>query len=192
MPRLILRRLAASDGDRVLGWRNSEAVRPFMYGDHLITREAHTLWLAAGLDASDRRHWIVDLDGQPIGLASVVRIDPASGRADWAYYLAEPAARGQGVGAAVERLVLGWAFEVCGVRKLWCEVLVENDAVWRLHESFGFRREALLRAHVVKDGVARDVVGLGLLACEWPQARSRADERLAAKGWDRSALHIDD
>ncbi len=166
-----LRPLAEADGARVLGWRNAPEVARWMYGDHRIGEEEHARWLGGALTRADQCYWIVELDGEPVGLANLARIDREAGRCDWAFYLADPATRGRGVGAAVEWLVLRHVFDGLKLRKLWCEVLADNAGVIRLHERFGFRREALFREHVVKAGVARDVVGLGLLARDWPQAR---------------------
>ncbi len=73
----------------------------------------------------------------------------------------------------------GWA-----LRKLWCEVLMTNETVWKLHQKFGFRQEALFRAHVVKAGVPIDVMGLGLLAEDWSAARPAMIARLARLGFD--------
>ena len=173
-----LRRLAAADGPRVLAWRNSQEVAAYMYGDHAIAEAEHARWLDAALTRPDRCYWIVELDGAPVGLANLARIDPEASRCEWAFYLADPAVRGRGVGAAVEYLVLGHVFEARGLNKLWCEVLAGNAAVVRLHERFGFTREALFRDHVRKAGVFHDVVGLGLLRREWPRVKAAAQARL--------------
>lgn len=186
-----LRTIAEADSARVLAWRNSDAVAPFMYADHKITQAEHDRWFASLAGSSDRRYWIVELDGAPVGLANIVRIDAANRRCEWAYYLADPAVRGRGVGSCVEFMVLDYVFETLGLDKLWCEVLVENEGVWRLHQSFGFTREALYRRHVYKAGQPHDVVGLGLLAKEWRAARPVAIERLAAKGYDPSQLSVE-
>lgn len=178
-----LRPLAAADSERVLAWRNSDAVAPFMYTDRPISGE-HGRWLAAALTADDRRYWIIELDDRPVGLANLARIDRGNARCEWAYYLADPAVRGRGVGAVVEFAVLDCVFGPLGLHKLWCEVLLDNEAVWRLHESFAFRREALYRDHVRKGGAWRDVVGLGLLADDWAAARPACAARLAQKGHD--------
>jgi hypothetical protein len=90
-----------------------------------------------------------------------------------------------------EHLVLEHAFGSLGVRKLWCEVFLANEAVWKLHLSFGFQREALFRAHVVKGGLPQDVVGLGLLSSEWAVRRDAAAARLEARGLLASAALID-
>jgi RimJ/RimL family protein N-acetyltransferase len=63
-------------------------------------------------------------------------------------------------------------------------VLVGNEPVWKLHEGFGFTREALFRAHVVKDGAPADVVGLGLLAADWTARREASRERLRSRGFE--------
>lgn len=182
-----LRPLEAGDGETVLAWRNSEAVAPYMYSEHAIMPDEHAAWLARALEGGadpqgDRRFWIIELDGAGVGLANLVKIDRANSKCEWAYYLADPATRGRGVGSVVEFLVLGFVFERLGLNRLWCEVLVENAAVWGLHERFGFRREALFRAHVRKAGVFRDVVGLGMLRADWPAAKAAALARFAEKG----------
>ena len=75
-----------------------------------------------------------------------------------------------------------------GFNKLWCEVLLENEAVWKLHESFGFVREALYREQVFKAGRFQDVVGLGMLARDWRAARPAIEARLRERGHDPDAL----
>jgi RimJ/RimL family protein N-acetyltransferase len=55
--------------------------------------------------------------------------------------------------------------------------------VIKLHETFGFKREALFREHVWKGGVAQDVVGLGLLAADWAEIREETRARLRKHGF---------
>jgi len=176
----------------VLAWRNSPEVAAYMYTDHAISVEEHARWLAAALSAEDRRYWIIEMDGVPVGLANLARIDHAARRCEWAYYLAGSSTRGKGVGAQVEYAVIRYVFAGLKLNKLWCEVLLENEAVWKLHESFGFRREALLRQHVCKGGRFQDVVGLGLLAEDWAMAGPACAKRLLAKGIDPSTLTVPD
>ena len=178
-----LRPLTEADSAQVLAWRNSPQVSAYMYTDHAISADEHARWLAGALGAHDRHHWIIEDDGAPVGLASVTGIDHARRRCEWAYYLGEASVRGRGVGAAVEFIVIDHVFSALGLHKLWCEVLLDNEAVWRLHESFGFRREAHLRDHVLKAGRYQDVVGLGLLVGDWAQAHEACLARLAAKGY---------
>jgi UDP-4-amino-4,6-dideoxy-N-acetyl-beta-L-altrosamine N-acetyltransferase len=173
-----LRPLTADDKDRLFTWRNSPEVAAYMYTDHQIGRDEHDRWFAAIEGDARRVYWIIELDGEPVGLANLYDIDRANGRCAWAYYLASPSVRGRGVGGAVEYQVIERVFGELGLRKLWCEVLASNEAVWKLHQGFGFEIEARFRSHVVKGGEPRDVIGLGLLKEDWLAARDAIRERL--------------
>jgi UDP-4-amino-4,6-dideoxy-N-acetyl-beta-L-altrosamine N-acetyltransferase len=175
----------------LLDWRNRPEVAAYMYTDHHISPDEHARWFAGAMVASDRRYWIIELDGEPVGLANLAGIDASRRRCEWAYYLAEPSVRGRGVGAAVEFAMIDHVFGDLDLHKLWCEVLVENEAVWKLHESFGFRREARYRDHVWKAGRFHDVVGLGLLAADWVRSRGHCAERLAQKGYEPETLTLE-
>ncbi|HVY33311.1 MAG TPA: UDP-4-amino-4,6-dideoxy-N-acetyl-beta-L-altrosamine N-acetyltransferase [Caulobacteraceae bacterium] len=186
MTAVVLRTLQPDDKDRLLAWRNSPEVSAYMYSDHAISPEEHARWFA-GIAGDDRRDYrIIEVDGVPVGLANFYEIDRVQGRASWAFYLADPSVRGKGVGGIVEYLMIERAFGELGLRKLWCEVLASNEAVWKLHQKFGFTVEARFRHHVVKNGEPQDVVGLGLLADEWPARREAMRERFrrtGAKSW---------
>lgn len=183
-----LRQVEHEDSARLLAWRNSPEVAAYMYTDHKISQLEHDRWFAAALTLEDRRYWIIEMDGEPVGLANLARIDPIVRRCDWAYYLGEASTRGRGVGAQVEYIVLRHVFETMGFHKLWCEVLKDNEAVWKLHESFGFTREACYREHVCKGGRFQDVVGLGMLKADWEAAKPGIEAKLREKGIDPASL----
>ncbi len=181
-PAVTLRDLTPDDSARIHGWRNGEAVRAFMYTDHLISPEEHARWFA-GIAADDRRrYWIIEADGRPVGLANLYDIDRRHGRCAWAYYLADPSVRGLGLGSYVEFWMIEQVFGAQGLTKLWCEVLETNEAVWRLHEKHGFVQEARFRRHVVQDGWAIDVLGQGLLQEDRAARREAMAARLVEKG----------
>ncbi len=180
-----LRPLRPDDQDRLLSWRNSPEVSAYMYSDHAISPEEHARWFAAIAGDERRDYRIIEVDGAPVGVANFYDIDRAQGRGSWAFYLADPSVRGKGVGGMVEFLMIERAFGELGLRKLWCEVLASNEAVWKLHLKFGFTVEARFRSHVVKHGEPQDVVGLGLLAEEWASNGDRMLEKLQRMGFVR-------
>lgn len=186
MTKIVLRDLVAADRARIHAWRNSPEVAAYMYTDHAISAEEHDRWFDGLAGDTRRQYWIIEVNDEPVGLANLVNIDRTAGRCDWAYYLASPSVRGLGVGSYVEFWVIDYVFGVLGLRKLWCEVLASNEAVWGLHLKHGFEREALYRAHVIKNGAPADVIGLGLLAEDWASRRAAMRERLLAKGFNIS------
>lgn len=177
-----LRDIDEGDRQRLLTWRNLPSVAEYMYSDHEITPEEHDQWFDTTRHRDDRRYWIIELDGAPVGLANLVDIDLDARRCTWAFYLADDSTRGRGVGSWVEYNVLEFVFETLGLEKLYCEVLSTNGAVVAMHESFGFRREAYHRSHVWKAGLPQDVVGLGILRSEWESLRPAVQQRLTDKG----------
>jgi len=185
-----LRPIRPGDSARLLAWRNAPHVAAYMYSDHEIGQAEHDGWFAGALSSPDRRYWIIARGGEDVGLVNLTRIDPVNRKCDWAYYLGETSTRGQGVGACVEYIVLEEVFGPMRLNKLNCEVFADNEAVWRLHESFGFTREALFRDHVRKGDAFKDVVGLGILARDWAAARPACEARLREKGRDPAALRI--
>jgi UDP-4-amino-4,6-dideoxy-N-acetyl-beta-L-altrosamine N-acetyltransferase len=187
-PRVELRPLEADDADRVLGWRNSPDVRAYMYTDHVIAPEEHARWFAGIPGDPARTYWIIEMDGRPVGLANLYDLDRRNQRCGWAYYLADPSVRGLGVGSYVEYWVLEYVFEALKLAKLWCEVLASNEAVWKLHETFGFTVEAHFRGHVIKQGSRADVLGLGLLTSDWRERRPAMAERLRLRGYEPPAV----
>jgi UDP-4-amino-4,6-dideoxy-N-acetyl-beta-L-altrosamine N-acetyltransferase len=183
-PRVELRRLEDEDRDRILEWRNSPDVRAYMYTDHVISPDEHARWWAGIPADPSRTYWAIELDGAPVGLANLYDLDRRNQRCAWAYYLAEPQVRGLGVGSYVEYWVLDYVFEGLKLAKLWCEVLASNEAVWKLHETFGFLVEARFRGHVIKGDTRVDVLGLGLLAADWRARRPAMAERLKLRGYE--------
>ncbi|HEX5379980.1 MAG TPA: UDP-4-amino-4,6-dideoxy-N-acetyl-beta-L-altrosamine N-acetyltransferase [Phenylobacterium sp.] len=178
-----LRPATQADAARMLDWRNQPQVARWMYSDHLITPQEHARFMATALTDPARRYWIVELDGAPVGLAGLVDISAQNRKATLVHYLADPATRGRGLGAFVEVWLLDQTFRELGLNKLCCEVMFENERAWRMHEGFGFTREAFYRAHVWKAGRPCDVVGLAILADEWAALRPASVERLRARGF---------
>ena len=167
-----LRRMRLDDITVVREWRNLPDVARYMYTDHQISEGEHARWFGDALDRPDRMYWIIELDGQPVGLANLVDISERHRRASWAFYLADPAVRGRGVGSFTETFVLEHAFVELRLHKLCCEVLGSNDAVVKMHQKFGFVVDGVLREHIWKDGRFDDVVTLSMTADEY-QARYR-------------------
>ena len=166
------RALLDTDEKLVLSWRNSDAVAPFMYSDHLIADKEHHIWFeSARYESPNYIHRLICVNGEPVGLLSITSIDYEMRSCVWAFYIASEKARGFGVGQITEWWVIEHAFEVLGLNRISCEVLVSNENVIRMHESFGFRRESFLRERCWKSGVPLDAVGLSLLKSDWQQLK---------------------
>lgn len=172
-PGISLRPMRLDDIGMVRAWRNLPEVARYMYTDHEITEGEHARWFGDAIERPDRRYWIIELDSQPVGLANLVDISERHRRASWAFYLADPAVRGRGVGSFTEAFVLREAFETLGLNKLCCEVLGSNESVVGMHKKFGFRVDGVLRQHIWKNDHFEDVVSLSMTHDEYKAEQSR-------------------
>jgi UDP-4-amino-4,6-dideoxy-N-acetyl-beta-L-altrosamine N-acetyltransferase len=159
-----VRRMTADDLAQVLRWRNHPDIRAFMFTQHEISPEEHALWFAKA-DADPARHLLIyEVDGEPLGFASLARRGEP-GAADWGFYLAPGAPRGSGTGLGAA--VLDHAFAVLRLDEVRGEALAFNTASIRMHERLGFRREGERRQPDDGGGGEHAVICFGLRRDEW-------------------------
>ena len=78
-----------------------------------------------------------------------------------------PSFRGRGLGTDVVRVLCHYGFVVLGLHRIQIETLTDNEAMIRIAQRVGFRREAVHRHASWVMGEFLDDLVLGLLAREW-------------------------
>ena len=177
-----LRDVQDADRDLLRRWRNLPDVARFMYTDHEIEEEEHRLWFGNAMDDPSRRYWIVTSAGASVGLANLYDIDTKNSRAKFAVYVADPEARGSGVGRFALFWMVRYAFRTLGLHKVACEALSTNASATSMYRKLGFRIDGTLRDEIRRGDRFEDVVCLSILADEWADAESGAEADLAARG----------
>jgi [ribosomal protein S18]-alanine N-acetyltransferase len=147
---------AAVTADRDAGWVSS--VRPMVDDDLSVvsaieTRVYRTPWptsaLADHLQSASYRYWVATAAGQVIGYAGL-RVGTY---ALVTTVTVEPSNRSQGVGAALMRELIDWAWGHSVVR-LRLEVRATNRQATRLYSKFAFRTVGLRRGYYGSEGDA--------------------------------------
>ncbi len=177
-----LRDIAPADKEMIRVWRNLPEIRKYMYTDHIITCEEHDAWFERIAVDPTCRYWIIACDKEDVGVANLYAIDNRNQRCYWAFYVVSPNVRGKGVGTFAEYLVLRYVFEELNLNKVCCEVLDFNRGVVRMHKSFGFVQEGVLRKHIAKNGAMHDVVCLAMLKEEWEALKPVLADKLQGYG----------
>jgi len=174
MVKAILREVIDSDLGMILDWRNAEAVRKNMYTNHLISVEEHRNWWERERVNERTRVLICQLDLIDVGVVTFTNYSGVGGVASWAFY-----SSGQrGVGAAMERAAMDYAFDILEVRKLECEVLDFNSAVIKFHLKHGFCEEGVFRDAYLREGKLYDIHRLAIRAEDWTKiVRPALDKR---------------
>ncbi|MCF7822810.1 MAG: UDP-4-amino-4,6-dideoxy-N-acetyl-beta-L-altrosamine N-acetyltransferase [Candidatus Marinimicrobia bacterium] len=167
MGKVSLTKLEEIHLEMVRSWRNSSEVSDYMYTDRQISKKHQKEWFEKVESDQNSFYWIIKYENRPIGLASITNIDDTLKSCYWAFYLGDTSIRGGGIGSFVELFVINYVFNILKLNKLRCEVFTSNDKVIRMHEKFGFRREAFYREHCLKNGEYQDVVGMAILKKDW-------------------------
>jgi UDP-4-amino-4,6-dideoxy-N-acetyl-beta-L-altrosamine N-acetyltransferase len=181
MSDIVLLPLSKDDLELVRNWRNSPEVATYMYNETYITSEQQAKWFERISNDDSCIYWIIEYEGKKLGLASITGIDKTLSSCYWGFYLGDLSVRGRGLGSKIEFNVLEYVFNELKLNKLRGEVLVTNDKVIKIHERFGFRREAYYREHCIKNNEKIDVVGIAILQSEWAVLREFMKNKIYGK-----------
>lgn len=146
--------------------RNQISVRASMYTDHEIGLNEHLVWISKLKSDSNSIVFVVlDEHKEPIGVVSLTSIDILNKKSDWAFYLDEK--ERDGLGAAIEYVLIDYVFDKLKLEKLNCEVIETNESVVRLHKKFKFSEEGFRRENIYKKDKRIGVYYLGLTKTDW-------------------------
>lgn len=120
-------------------------------------------------------------DDRPIGTIGLFDLDLNNGSAGLGISIGEPADRGRGLGSAMLRALLGWAFAHLRLERVWLEVYDFNPGARRVYQRVGFVDEGVSRHAIFREGAYRDVHRLAILRDEW-LAVEAADDTDPARG----------
>lgn len=106
-------------------------------------------------DQSERR-FIVDRNGENVGLVELVEIDHIHRRAEFQIIIA-PEWQNRGYARLAAQLVMAYAFDVLNLYKLYLVVDMENVHARHLYARLGFTEEGVLRREFFVNGSYHDV-----------------------------------
>ncbi|MBO4925051.1 MAG: GNAT family N-acetyltransferase [Clostridia bacterium] len=101
-------------------------------------------------------------EGLFIGKCGFTRVNWKNRLAELAILIGEKEYRGKGYGRDAIRLLCRFGFEEMNLRKIKACVFDFNEAALRCYEHCGFRREAVLKKEMYREGAYHDVIVLSL------------------------------
>ena len=158
---------------QMLAWLNGP-LRVWWGMSGLISRAARERWLAEwatapeGERARSIRFGMLTRDAVPIGTFLLADIDPVHRQAEVGAGIGDPAYWGGGFGSDGMLLVVDYAFEWLGLRRLWLGTRADNVRARRQVEKCGYTLEGMCRHQEFYDGQFYDMALYGLLREEWP------------------------
>jgi RimJ/RimL family protein N-acetyltransferase len=161
-----LRPLTVADAAMTLRWRQSARARKLKPGAANLA--AQERWIAAR--PPDEFNYVIQLkDGTPVGMVSLVDVDPLHRRAEAGRFLIGEEEAARGIPAAVEamKLLYELAFDRLKLGRVYGTMAAENVAMLRWQLYLGMKEEGRLRRHYFIDGHFQDAVCIGLLEEEY-------------------------
>lgn len=160
-----LRPIKKEDTDRIIAWRNSQAVRPFFIYQKPFTRQGHLDWLKNMINSGKGYQFIICLreNDLPVGSTYLRDHDPVVRKAEYGVFIGEEEQRGRGIGTESLELTLKFAFEVLKLHKVFARAFSDNHPSINSFLKGGFEQEACLKDEVLVNGCYRDIILLARL-----------------------------
>ena len=176
--RVTLRLMERRDLELLRRWRNSPEVFQFFEAKEQISEFQQEKWFEKiSLDRSSY-YFVIEDQGEPVGVTNIKNIHPVHRTASWGIYLA-PEGRNRGlvpVEAAI--LLLDYCFNCLNVRKVYGDVLAENHRALHFDKGLGCQEEGVRSAHVYHNGRYVDLVLIGLFKDRYFEATQKHREAL--------------
>lgn len=161
-----LRPLRTDDAALTLAWRTGARAGLLNAGAETVEEQA--AWIA-GRPASEHNFVIELSDGRPVGMLSLIGVDPEHRHAESARFLIGDEDAVRGIPAAVEamKLLYELAFDELGLERVWGTIGSENKLMIKWQRYLGMKEEGRLRRHYFLQDTWQDAVCMGLLADEY-------------------------
>lgn len=134
----------------------------------------------SGDDHQNIRFGVLTKDGTPIGMFSLVNLDPYNRTAELGAGIGDPAYWNGGYGSDATLLLIEYAFRWLDLRRVWLTTMGSNLRAQRQIEKCGFVREGARRNIIYFNGQYVDHLYYGLMREEWP-GRDLMLERLGLR-----------
>ena len=79
--------ISEQEKEKVWRWRNEESIRRFMYNKEVIPFENHLKFIDGLSERNDVYYWIVEREGEIVGVTNLTSVDLQKSRAELGYYM---------------------------------------------------------------------------------------------------------
>ena len=173
--------LEDGDVDSLYVWQNEPSIRDLTMGFRFpVQKDAVREWLKNLRERNGKSSvaFAVRHKEELVGVLQLHSIDQYQRKAQLGVYIGDENKRGAGIGYMSCCLMIDYAFNGLGLRRIGLEVVSINSAAIQLYESLGFKKEGCKRKEYFLDGKCLDTFIYGLLETDWKMAIPRSASRL--------------
>ena len=166
-----LRQAERSDIPLFVRWFNDTRTSKTLAAVAPMSIPSEEGWFERTLAAQgkDGYHFTICLlaDDRPIGTIGLFDLDLRNGNAGLGISIGDPADTNQGFGSDALRALVGWAFDMLRLERVWLDVYDFNPRARLVYERVGFVHEGTQRHAIFRHGRFADVHRMAVLAGEW-------------------------
>lgn len=129
--------LSDLEKEKVWRWRNEESIRRFMYNKEIIPYENHLNFIASLTNRNDVYYWLVEKEGEIVGVTNLTNVNLKDSRAELGYYMV-PEMQKKGIGIDYVFNSLLFAFKEIHVNTLFGAIDKHNYNALALDTYLGF------------------------------------------------------
>lgn len=158
-------RLQKGHLETIMKWRLKPEVSQYLMTDIKHSMEDQHRWFNRINKDDTCRYWMICYKDLPIGLINLAAIDKRHLHCSAGYYIGEMEHRQ--VGAMILPYLYNYVFKEMRFRKIYGEVMAENDRILQIHKMHGYCQVGIYHDHVFKNGRFHDAVLIELLSEIW-------------------------
>lgn len=169
--RIFLRKMIIEDVPLYHSWRNDMDVmvstNPSL--DIYSLEETRQFVESVILRSTSSKSYIIchKESERPIGITSLINIDPKNRNAEFIIDIGEKGFWGQGYGNEAMQLLLRYAFLELNLHRVSLRVFSFNERAIHLYKKIGFEQEGVSRQSLFRKGQWHDIIHMGILQEEF-------------------------
>jgi len=164
----VLRPLESVYAPLLTRWINDPDVTQFLERKMPMMQAAEEKWIESlATSKTDIVLLIVTLTGKPIGVMGIHSINWIDGTATTGAFIGEKEYWGKGYGTDAKMVLLNYAFNTLGLRKICSRVYAFNARSIAYSKHCGYVGDGVQKKHVFRNGEYHDVVQLAVFKDTW-------------------------
>lgn len=147
MSKTTFRQLEEKDLPDRVRWFNNKEITQYL-GPSVkdgTTLEKQTEWFEHYRQGDDRKMFVIEHDGKPVGNVGLTDISKTDLNAGIFIFVGEQGYQGKGIGQEAIKFILDLGFNDLILHKIWLYVCELNEAAIALYRKTGFEQEGRLK-----------------------------------------------
>jgi len=166
MGNITLRTFEREDISFVHKLLNNREVMSYWFEEAYASKDSLEDRFLKNKDSTNIRSFIIDHEGEQVGLVQLLFIDSLSRNAEFAIMI-DPEHQGKGYAHPSTEHAIEYAFNVLNLHKLYLFVDEENEKAIHIYKKHGFTVESTLREHFFVNGSYHNAVIMSIFQREY-------------------------